>query len=69
MFKIPLKWSEKLVFEQFGGFLRWIFIRCVNLTSVFRVASPSVIWRRYIYVLFVPIFTLVEFFLTSVEFL
>ena len=27
VFKMPLNWSEKLVFEQLGDFLRWIFFQ------------------------------------------
>ena len=30
-------------------------LKCVNLTSVFRVSSPSVLLKRHICVLIVPI--------------
>ena len=54
-FKIPLKWSENLVFGGFfGGFLDGFFLMCVNFTPVFRVSS-SLLLKLYICVLMVPI--------------
>ena len=54
-FKLPLNWSEKLVFEQIGCFWDEVFSRCVNLTSVDRDSSPSVLLRWYMCVLIVSI--------------